>query len=116
MSAAGRIRDCATVQTWVRALAEQWGEEPSDLDARIAILQRFCGFVQRDPDALIEECTREVESGKRIRVKARREYTARIADFQATVGGEARAQARAANIVRSFFIHNGIFMQAGLAE
>ncbi|TMG02786.1 MAG: hypothetical protein E6I03_05320 [Chloroflexi bacterium] len=36
------IRDSATVQAWVSGLREQWGEEPADMRARIAILQRFC--------------------------------------------------------------------------
>jgi hypothetical protein len=65
---------------------------------------------------MIAECTREVESGKRIRIKARREYTEKIAAFQASVEGNARQQSKAANFVRSFFIYNGIFMQAGLGE
>ena len=41
---------------------------------------------------MITECTREVESGKRIRIKARREYSAKIEEFQVTVEGDARKQ------------------------
>ena len=65
---------------------------------------------------MIKDCTREVASGKRIKIKARREYTDAIAAFQLTVEGNPRAQSKAANLIRSFFIHNGIFMQAGLGE
>jgi hypothetical protein len=108
--------DYATVQTWRAGLKEQWGEEPPDFDVRVAQLERFCALTGRTPDDMIEDCTREVESGKRIRVKARREYSEKIAEFQASAEGDARAQARAANIIRSFFIHNGIFMQAGLSD
>jgi hypothetical protein len=32
------------------------------------------------------------------------------------VEGTPRQQSKAANFVRSFFIHNGIFMQAGLGD
>jgi hypothetical protein len=106
--------DYATVQTWASGLREQWGEAPADLDGRIDSLGRFCDFVGEDPDTMIAACTREVESGKRIRIKARRLYSEKIAEFQAAAGGDARAQARAGNIIRSFFIHNGIFMQAGV--
>jgi hypothetical protein len=83
---------------------------------RLDVLNRFVAFVGKDPDTIIEECTREVESGKRIRIKARREYSEKIAEFQATVEGNPRQQSKAANLVRSFFIHNGIFMQAGLSD
>ncbi len=114
MSPAGDILRYAAVQTWVQGLREQWGEEPSDLETRLDLLRRFCDCVERDPDALIAECSREVEGGKRIRIKARRLYTGKIAEFQASLPGDARAQARAGNTVHSFFIHNGIFMQAGL--
>lgn len=112
MSAA--LRDQQTIQTWLRGLTEQWGEAPSDFDQRVAIVGRFSDFVEQDPDTIIAACSREVESGKRIRIKERRLYTDKIAEFQQSVDGDARAQGRAGNVIRSFFIHNGIFMQAGV--
>ena len=107
------IASYATVQQWRTGLKEQWGDEP-DMTARLETLARFCALAGKTPDDLIAECTREVESGKRIRIKARREYSEKIAEFQASIDGNSRQQAKAANFVRSFFIHNGIFMQAGL--
>ena len=107
------IAEYESVQTWRSGLREQWGDEP-DMTARLGALERFCGLTAKDPDTMIADCTREVESGKRIRIKGRRFYAEQIAAFQATIPGDARAQARAANVIRSFFIHNGIFMQAGL--
>jgi hypothetical protein len=107
--------DYASVQTWRRSLVEQWGEEPADFDQRVAALERFCELTGRDPDQMIADCTRVVESGKRIRIKGRREYSERIAEFQASAGVDRREQGRAGNTIRSFFIHNGIFMQAGLS-
>jgi hypothetical protein len=108
------ISDCATVQQWARGLKEQWGEEP-DMQQRYQVLQQFADFTGTDPDTMIAECTREVDSGKRIRIKGRRQYSEKIAEFQSTIVGSPREQSRAANQVRSFFIHNGIFMQAGLS-
>jgi hypothetical protein len=102
------------VQAWVAGLREQWGEEPADMGARVETLERFCAFVERGPDTIIEECSREVEGGKRIRIKKRRFYAEKIDDFQGSVDGDARAQTRAGNVVRSFMIHNGIFMQGGV--
>jgi hypothetical protein len=102
------------VQAWVEGLREQWGEEPADMPARVETLERFCGFVEREPDVIIAECAREVEGGKRIRIKKRRFYSEKIDEFQASIDGEARAQTSAGNVVRSFMIHNGIFMQGGM--
>ena len=83
--------------------------------ARIETLARFCALVEREPDAIIAECAREVEGGKRIRIKVRRYYSEKIDEFQASVEGDTRTQTRAGNVVRSFLIHNGIFMQGGVS-
>lgn len=107
------IAEYETVRQWVSGLTEQWGETP-DMSQRYETLQSFAGLVGKDPDTMIADCSREVENGKKIRVKARREYSDRIEEFQAGVEGDARRQAKAANYVRSFFIHNGIFMQSGV--
>jgi len=112
--ATGSLRDRETVKTWLHGLTEQWGEPPPDFDQRVEMLERFCQFVEQDPDAIIAACSREVESGKRIRIKQRRYYSEKIAEFQESLDGDARAKGRAGNIIRSFFIHNGIFMQAGV--
>ena len=110
----GNIADYGSVQQWERGLKEQWGDEP-EMEQRYEVLQRFADFTGKDPDTMIEECTRKVESGKRIRIKGRKEFSEAISAFQATIEGNPRQQSRAANYVRSFFIHNGIFMQAGLS-
>ncbi|MEX0682412.1 MAG: hypothetical protein WD904_09885 [Dehalococcoidia bacterium] len=104
-----------TVETWRTGLRDQWGEEP-DMTERLRALEGFCEMVGKDPDTIIAECSRVVEGGKRIRIKGRREYAARIAEFQESEDGDARAQGRLGNNIRSFFIHNGIFMQAGLSS
>ncbi|HUF54324.1 MAG TPA: hypothetical protein VMR52_11200 [Dehalococcoidia bacterium] len=108
------IGEYESVRTWRDGLKEQWGEEP-DMATRLETLGGFCDFAGTDPDTMIAECTRVVESGKRIRIKARREYNEKIAEFQASARVTAREQVKAGNVVRSFFIHNGIFMQAGLS-
>ena len=114
MALAKGTRDYATVQAWLQGLHGQWGQEPQDMESRLEVLERFCRFVGKTPDEVIAECTREVESGKRIRIKARRFYSEKIAEFQASVGGDSRTQAQWGNSVRSFLIHNGIFLQSGI--
>ena len=114
MALARKTRDYATVQAWLEGLRGQWGQEPQDMESRLEVLERFCQFVGRDPDAIIAECEREVEGGKRIRIKGRRFYAEKIAEFQASVAGDSRTQAHWGNTVRSFLIHNGIFLQSGI--
>ncbi|HEU4759879.1 MAG TPA: hypothetical protein VFT91_07850 [Dehalococcoidia bacterium] len=114
MAEAIGLRDYAAVGTWLAGLRAQWGAEPEDMVERLGVLERFCRFVVKSPDEIIAECVREVEGGKRIRIKGRRFYSEKIAEFQAAVDGDAREQGRWGNTVRSFLIHNGIFIQAGL--
>lgn len=108
------IEEYESVRAWFQGLREHWGEEPPDKEGKLATLLAFCELVEKDPDAIVEECSREVEGGKRIRIKARRLYSEKIDEFKNSVDGGAREQGRAANTVRSFMIHNGIFMQGGV--
>ncbi len=111
---AKQIQDYAAVQTWLQGLSEQWGDAPGDWEQRLQALADFCSFAEKDPDTVIKECVRESEAGKRISVKGRRFYNDKIAEWQATLPGDRPAQGRAGNAVRSFLIHNGIFLQSGM--
>ena len=102
------------MQTWLQGLREQWGEDPGDWKERLQALADFCAFADKDPDTVIKECVRESESGKRISIKGRRFYNGKIAEWQVSLAGDRRAQGRAGNAVRSFLIHNGIFLQSGM--
>ena len=114
MAQAKWIGDRATVRTWLQGLRQQWGEDPADWEDRLEALAGFCAFVDREPDTVIAECVRQSDSGKRISVKGRRFYSEKIAEWQASLPGNRVAQGRAGNTVRSFLIHNGIFLQSGL--
>ncbi|MBI1885693.1 MAG: hypothetical protein HYS09_05200 [Chloroflexi bacterium] len=107
------LTEYESVKKWLAGLQRQWGENPADAEERLQTLEKFCEFVGRDPDAIIQECVREVESGKRISVKGRRFYHERIAEFQSSAPGDPRTQVQWGNTVRSFLIYNGIFMQSG---
>lgn len=111
MELAESLEEYETVRTWFTGLREHWGEDPPDKKGKLATLRSFCEMVAKNPDVIVDECSREVEGGKRIRIKARRIYSEKIEEFKASVGGGPRDQGKAANTVRSFMIHNGIFMQ-----
>lgn len=114
MELAKPIESYETVRTWFDGLRAQWGEEPVGKEAKLAALEGFCRFVEKDPDEIIEECSRAVEGGKRIRIKGRRFYSEKIDEYKDLVDGGPREQGRTANAVRSFLIHNGIFIQGGV--
>ncbi len=114
MSLSKPIQQFETVRTWFQGLRDQWGEDPNDWDERLAALAAFCAFAGKDPDVVIRECVRESESGKRISSKGRRFYNDKIAEWQASLPDDRLKQAQAGNAVRSFLIHNGIFLQSGL--
>ena len=102
------IEGYASVKTWRADYIRTWGPTDPELPQRLRVLEGFCAFVGKDPDAMVSECLREVDGGKRIRPKARRRYMDAIRQFE-----EEQASGRTAgNMVRSFFIHNGIAMSA----
>jgi hypothetical protein len=103
-----------SVRTWFQGLRDQWGEDPDDWSERLEALAAFCAFVGKDPDTVIGECLRQVESGKRISSRGRHFYNEKIAEWQASLPDDRVKQVQAGNAVRSFLIHNGIFLQSGL--
>lgn len=105
----------ATVQTWLDGLRQHWGGDPErDDPERLDALEAFCRFAEKDPDAIIDECVQVRDGEKRIRAKGRRRYADLIAQFQSQVQGSRLRRAKWGNAARSFLIHNGILLQAGL--
>jgi hypothetical protein len=112
---AAALRAQPAVQTWYEGLRSQSDVDPDAEPDRLEILARFCDRVGRTPDEIIADCVRQTGDGARLRLKARRHYAEQIAAFQAVAPGDAREKARWGNTIRSFLIHNGIFLQAGAA-
>src|SRR3989337_3097564 len=81
------IGEYETARTWFEGLRQQWGEEPSDWEERLAALAAFCAFAEKDPDTMVSECLRESASGTRISAKGRRIYSEKIAEWQAVMPG-----------------------------
>ncbi len=109
------LMDYATVKTWLDGLRKHWGGgvESGD-EERLEILEAFCGFAGKDPDSVIDECVLVRDGEKRVRAKGRRRYANLITQFQAQVEGSRMTRGKWGNTVRSFLIHNGILLQAGL--
>ncbi len=100
-----------TVQTWLAGVHEQSGVSPETDAKRVQVLAEFCAFIDKEPDQIIEECLRDVDGGKKIRVKGRRFYAQKIAEFEQQAPGNASEKRQKANYIRSFLIHNGVLLQ-----
>lgn len=105
-----------SVQTWHQGLREQSGVDPAADPSRLKLLEEFCRSVELDPDEVIKACLLEKEGrDTKISIKGRTRVAQMVADFQAA--GEdlsARERANRGNTIRSFLIHNGILLQAGV--
>jgi hypothetical protein len=105
------LRQYATVRTWFDGLRQQSGTDPETDPTPLEKLQRFCAFVDRDPDTIVQECLRETAGGTKISMRGLRLYAQKIDEFAAQAG-EARQRAAIGSTLRSFLIHNGIFLQS----
>lgn len=100
----------------------RWLERSGDgaaTPARVAdleMLQRFCASIDTDPDELVAQCLRSTKSGSTaISAVGRRKTDEAITAFVASEGATGRDGIVLANKLRSFLIHNGIFMQGSAA-
>ena len=107
--------DYASVQSWMGGLRQHWGGDPAtDNPERLDMLAAFCAYADRDPDQVIKETTMIKDGERRIRTKGRERYAALIDDWQATVEGSRITKGKWGNTVRSFLIHNGVLLAAGM--
>jgi len=105
------IREYQTVQTWLTGVHEQSGVSLENDAKRLQVLAEFCARIEKSPDQIIDECLRDVDGGKKIRVKGRRFYAEQISEFEQQAEGSPGEKRQKANYVRSFLIHNGVLLQ-----
>lgn len=111
----GAMAEYASVQTWLDGLRQHWGGDPAADDPdRLPMLEAFCLYANRDPDQIIKETTMLKDGEKRIRTKGRERYSHLIDEWQATIEGSRIRKGKAGNTVRSFLIHNGVLLAAGM--
>jgi hypothetical protein len=109
------LLEYATVLTWLDGLQKHWGGDPmTDDPDRLPALEAFCHYANVDPDQIIAETTMLKDGERRIRAKGRERYAALIDEWQATVEGSRIRKGKYGNIVRSFLIHNGVLLAAGM--
>lgn len=107
--------DYASVQEWLDGLRKHWGGDPATDDPdRLPALEAFCRHAGVDPDQIVKETTMLKDGERRIRTKGRERYAQLIDDWQATVEGSRFRKGKYGNTVRSFLIHNGVLLAAGM--
>ena len=103
------------VRTWLDGLRQHWGGDPANDDPeRLPMLEAFCRYAGRDPDQIIKETTMIKDGEKRIRIQGRNRYAALIDEWQAQQEGSRIRKGKWGNAVRSFLIHNGVLLAAGM--
>lgn len=110
-----QLAEYKTVQNWLKGVHYQSSASTTTDEDRLSTLLKFCQLVGKDPDTIIAECFRAKKEGdewKHIKFKVRRSYSALIDQAQDELYGGGVAGRQRGSIVRSFFIHNGVFMQA----
>lgn len=110
------MRDSPAVQKWIESLRKRSGEEVDLQDERVALVKSFCEYVGKTPDEVIDYCwLKKRKDGLRsISSKRRKETTELIEEYVRQTGRTGYSANVAANTVRSFLIHNGVFI-AGTA-
>jgi len=106
----------SSVQTWYQGLREQSGVDPAADPSRLRLLEEFCRSVELDPDEVVKACLLEKEGrDTKISIKGRKRVSQMVDDFQKQAENlSTRERAHRGNTIRSFLIHNGILLQAGV--
>ncbi len=102
------------VQRWVEGLRTQSGVEVDSEDERLQLLAGFCRATDRTPDEIVESCfLRRRETGERfLSVKRRQAISNEIDRYVESTGHEGHAFVVTSNTLRSFLIHNGVFISS----
>lgn len=99
-----------SVQRWFSSRQGLWGRL-SVTDDLAETLARFCQAVGKTPAGMINDCLRPGKDREvfTLRTRARRQYVDQIERFEVEAGSRDDA-----NVVRSFFIHNGVAMNPSI--
>jgi hypothetical protein len=110
-----QLAEYRTVQTWLKNVHYQSPVSTTTDDDRLGTLLKFCALAEKDPDTIIADCFKTQKEGdewKHIKFKTRRSYSALIDQADEQIFGGGTAGRQRGSIIRSFFIHNGVSMQA----
>lgn len=109
------IEDYETVEKWAKATG-QHAQPPETRAHQLEVLANFSDFAGKTPDELAAYCfLRKKDTGVRfVSTKRRIAMNTTIDEFVEAQGWVDKEAVVNANIVRSFLIHNGVFIQGKL--
>lgn len=100
------------VQRWMQS-AKLDVQPEQERVARVKVLADFCNRQGKNPPEMVAAVLRggEEDGQYTLAIKGRRELDAAIDEFGDSLGLTEHQNITAGNVVRSFFIHNGVQMQ-----
>ena len=99
------------VRRWF-ASAHLDDDPQEEKDQRLALLAQFCDHTGQSPEELVKGLLRTTKEGDTaISSKRREAMNATIEEFVEHRGYEGRDAVVNGNVLRSFLVHNGIFIQ-----
>lgn len=113
MNVAQAIARYASVAEWAAGLRERWGGDPlAEESDKLASLEAFCAFIEKDPDALAAFCIlRRKATGDRFVSRKRRDTVKQqLAAYHAEAGLTGTPARRHRSDVVSFLLYNGVEM------
>jgi len=93
------MKSCKTVQTWMEDINRFYRLTDEEWAFRLEVLRRFCEYIGKDPDSVIEEA-----KGARAE---KLDYMRRLRGYVRSLGLSESTAHDHENVIRSFFIHNG---------
>ncbi len=110
------IARVAPVKLWIEEVGLAGKGHEAERAGYVRDLAAFCRFAGSGPKEVLESCFRKTKFGDlAISAKGRREITAQIDGYVESLGLAGRDAAVAGNRIRSFLIHNGVYMQGKVA-
>lgn len=95
-----------SVHIWLKELKDRYST--NEINQRLELLDKFCDFVEKNPDELVNEIY-NFETHK-TRIKKRDFYNEKINEFIEELEGTPSVKDNSGNILDGFFIYNGIKM------
>ncbi|HEX9666735.1 MAG TPA: hypothetical protein VGA95_09305 [Thermodesulfobacteriota bacterium] len=96
-----------SVQIWLKELRGRY-KDPNEINLRLELLEKFCEFVTKNPDELVNEVYNF--NTHKPKLKKRDFYNERINKFIEGLEGISSIRDTYGNMLEGFFIFNGIKM------
>ncbi len=101
------LENYKSIQIWLKELRGRY-KDPNEITVRLDLLKKFCEFVAKTPDDLVNEVY-NFETHK-PRVKKRDFYNEKINEFIEGLEGSPSVRDHYGNVLEGFFLYNGIRM------